>query len=83
LRLALLQQILNLLLEERILLGGLLGLATGLLGLEACLEFDLHVAGGLAVGHFGGFIESFVLGRYEDCRDGRFRDAERGGLQGK
>lgn len=55
LRLALLEQVLDLLLEDRVLLGGLLGLAPGLFRLEAGLEFDLHVAGELAVGHDCGF----------------------------
>lgn len=53
LRLALFQQVLDLLLEDGVLLGGLLGLAPGLFGLEARLELDLHVAGELAVGHCG------------------------------
>lgn len=53
LRLALFEQVLDLLLEDGVLLGGLCGLAPGLLGLEAGLELDLHVAGLLAAGHFG------------------------------
>lgn len=55
LRLALLQEFLDLLLQNGVLLGGLLGFAAGLLGLEASLELDVHVAGELAVGHFGGW----------------------------
>lgn len=51
--LALLEQVLDLLLEHGVLLGGLLRLAPRLLGLEARLELDLHVAGLLAVRHGG------------------------------
>lgn len=56
--LALLEEFLDLLLEDGVLLGGFLGLATGLLCVEAGLELDLHVAGLLAVGHDGGELVS-------------------------
>lgn len=52
--LALLEEFLDLLLENGVLLRGLLGFAAGLLGLEAGLELDLHVAGLLTVRHGGG-----------------------------
>ena len=52
--LALLEEILDLLLENGVLLGSLLGLAPGLLGLEASVELDLHVALELTVVHDGG-----------------------------
>lgn len=51
LRLALFEQVLDLLLEDGVLLSRLLRLTTGLLGLEAGLELDLGVAGELAVRH--------------------------------
>lgn len=54
LRLALLEQVLDLLLEHGVLLGRLLRLAPRLLGLEARLELDLRVARHLAVRH--GFL---------------------------
>ena len=51
--LALFEEVLDLLLEDGVLLGGFLGFAAGLLGLEAGLELDVHVAGHLSVGHGG------------------------------
>ena len=51
--LALLEQLLDLLLEDRVLLGRLLRLAPRLLRLEARLELHLHVARLLAVRHDG------------------------------
>jgi hypothetical protein len=59
--LAPLKKLLNLLLENGILLSGLLSLAPGLLGLEASLELDLHVARELTVRHGGG---STMTGRW-------------------
>jgi len=53
LRLALLEEILDLLLENRVLLGGLLGLATSLLGLKSSLKLDLHIASHLTIRHYG------------------------------
>ena len=52
-RLALFEQVLDLLLEDGVLLGRLLRLAPRLLGVEARLELDLHVARELAVRHCG------------------------------
>ena len=49
LRLALLEEVLDLLLEDGVLLGCLDSLTAGLFGLEAGLELDLHVAGHLTV----------------------------------
>jgi hypothetical protein len=49
LRLALLEEVLDLLLQDGVLLGGFGGLAAGLLGLEAGTELDLHVTLELAV----------------------------------
>jgi hypothetical protein len=54
--LAALQKLLNFLLEDGILLSGLLSLAPGLLGLEASLELDLHVTRELTVRHGGGSL---------------------------
>ena len=54
--LALLQEILDLFLEDRVLFGGLACLAAGLLGLETSLKLDLHIAGLLAVRHGGGWF---------------------------
>lgn len=64
--LALLEEFLDLFLEDGVLLGGFLGFATGLFGVEAGLELDLHVAGLLAVGHGGG--KDLLLGYV--CADG-------------
>lgn len=69
LRLALFEQLLDLLLEDGVLLGGLLGLAPGLLGLEAGLELDVHVAGHLSVGHVGRWDDwGGEVRRGDDCR---------------
>ena len=67
LRVALLQELLDLLLDEGVALDGLLGLATSLLGVEASLELDLHVAGHLTVGHGGG-IEFWLEKRSSSIR---------------
>lgn len=84
--LALFEELLDLLLEDGVLLGGFLGLAPRLLGLEARLELDLHVAGELAVRHgcCGGGGVSSESGMKTDFRvcsreDGWFGD---GGVRG-
>lgn len=67
--LSLFEEILDLLLQDGILLGGLLRLASGLLGLEASLELDLHVAGHLTVRHVDDGVEAV----HEEARRKRVR----------
>jgi hypothetical protein len=59
--LALLEQVLDLLLEDGVLFGGLLCLAACLLSLETSVELDLHVALELTVVHGGGGDGEFWL----------------------
>lgn len=64
LRLALLEEVLDLLLEDGVLLLRLDGFAAGLFGLEAGLELDLHVAGHLTVRHDGLNYRGFTSDGY-------------------